>query len=133
MRAIPQSVRKEISKDPRYTICSLMGVKGHVCGGRITMEHALIYRGRQIQEKWAIIPVCAAGQEVDEYQDAHTMDKEMNQWVAFNQATDEDLMRYPRAYFFRDRERLNNKYGPYTFPIVSPFSESGINYSFLHS
>lgn len=126
MTKMPLKLRKEISVDPRYRICALCGIKGHVCGGRITMEHALIYAGKQIQEKWAIVPICAAGQEVDEYQDAHTMNKEMNQWVALNQAKDEELLKFNKTDFIGLRNRLNNKYGVYTVKSFGPLI--GINY-----
>lgn len=131
MTKIPTKVRKSIDADPRYRECALKGIPGHVCGGRITMEHALIYAGKQIQEKWAIVPVCAAGQEVDAFQDAHTMNKEMNVWVALNQATTEQLEAYPRAFppYTSVRERLNKKYGVYVPRQVFPGSE--INYQII--
>lgn len=132
MTKIPIKVRKEIDADPLYKFCALEGVPGHVCGGRITMEHALIYAGKQIQEKWAIVPICAAGQEVDEYQDAHTMNKELNKWVAFNQATPEDFARFPRAFptYPEQKARLNRKYGIWK-PRKLEVQEVGINYSLI--
>lgn len=115
MTPIPAKIRKQIVNDPRYRFCALEGVEGHVCGGRITMEHAFIYAGKQIQQKWAIVPICAAGQEVDQFQDAHTMNKEMNQWVALNQATTEELLEFRRADYIGLKARLNQKYGKYQF------------------
>lgn len=131
MTKIPLKVRKEIEADLNYRSCALHGIYGHVCGGRITMEHALIYAGKQIQEKWAIVPICARGQEVDHYQDAHTMNKEMNQWVALNQGTEDDFKRFPRAFpsYYEQRQRLNRKYGTYHSKI--PVHSSEINYSIL--
>jgi len=123
MTKIPLKVRKEIDADPAYKICALHGKHGHVCGGRITMEHALIYAGRQIQEKWAIVAVCAAAQEVDSFQDARTMKKELNIWAALNQATEADFARFPRALYGSMKVRLNRKYGEYMRP-----EESGIIY-----
>lgn len=115
MNNIPQRLRKEIDRDPQYKICSL---KGHgTCSGRITMEHTLIYAGRQIQEKWSIIPLCALHHEVDFFQDAHTMEKEKNVWVALNRATDDELIKYSKAVnYLRERRRLNEKYGLYVSP-----------------
>jgi hypothetical protein len=129
MNNVPPKVRKELSADPEYKRCALLGY--HACGGRITWEHAFIFAGKQIQERWAIIPVCAAGQEVDEYQDAGTMDKDMNKWAALNRASDIDLARYSKAInLFREKERLNNIYGKYVPPPIPRFTEifSGINY-----
>ncbi len=134
MTKIPQKVRKEIAADLTYKVCKLAGYHGHICGGRITMEHALIYAGRQIQEKWAIVSICAAGQEVDQYQDAHTMNKELNQWVALNQATMDDLGRFSRAPYVMLRHTLNKKYGvwvPPTVPKVDEVDEVGIDYSLI--
>lgn len=130
MTPIPQKVRREIENDPGYRVCKLKGLHGHVCGGRITMEHALIYAGHQIQEKWAIVSLCARGHEVDQFQDSHTMNKELNVWVALNQATGDDLMRFPRAPYLLLREHLNIKYG---YPgMQKPVqSETGIDYSLV--
>jgi hypothetical protein len=100
--------------DPYYQICCLKGYHSHVCGGRLTREHALIYAGRQIQEYYAIIPVCAAGQEVDTFQDAGTMNKELNVWIALNRATDDELRGISKVIdYIRERNRLNEKYGVY--------------------
>lgn len=132
MTPIPAKIRKAIANDPRYRLCALEGVEGHVCGGRITMEHAFIYAGRQIQEKWAIVPICAAGQEVDEYQDAHTMNKEMNQWVALNQATPEELVEFRRADYIGLKARLNQKYGKYVFRRADPVGD-GILYDMMNN
>lgn len=136
MGKIPLKVRAEIDADPTYKVCALKGLHGHICGGRITMEHALIYAGRQIQEKWAIVPICARGQEVDHYQDAHTMVKELNQWVAFNQATEDNFKPFYKAFpsYLSQRERLNRKYGvwkPAPVQKIQSITESGINYSLL--
>lgn len=119
MNNIPAKLKKEMLADPEYKVCSLLG--HHECGGRITLEHAIIFAGRQVQERWAIIPVCAAGQDVDHYQDSHRMDKEMNRWVALNRATDDELRAISRATdYIRERARLNEKYGRYMRFIQVP-------------
>src|SRR5258708_1149788 len=69
MNNIPNRIRKQISKDEDTKMCSLYGQLGHVCDGRITMEHAIYFAGKQLQEKWAIIPLCASGHGVDDFQD----------------------------------------------------------------
>jgi len=117
MNNIPTKLKKDLLADPEYARCSLLGY--HTCGGRITLEHALIYAGRQVQEKYAIIPVCAAGQEVDQFQDAGTMDKNRNKWVALNRATDEEIRSISKAFnYMRERDRLNGIYGLYIAPPV---------------
>lgn len=128
MTKIPTRVRVQIENDPNYKVCALIGHHGHVCGGRVTMEHALIYAGKQIQEKWAIVPICAKGQEVDQYQDAHTMNKDLNKWVALNQGSDDDFKMFPKAFppYRQQREILNKKYG-----IWSRYQDNQINYNLI--
>jgi len=124
MIPIPSKLQKRMNEDPAYEQCMLSGVKGHECGGRAnTREHAIMFQGKRLQELWAIISLCARGHEVDEYQDAHTMDKQMNIWVALNRATDTELRAISKSTdYIRERERLNKIYGPYTPP--KPLYES---------
>lgn len=118
MNNIPIKLRVEIDSDPEYSRCMLSPY--HECGGRPnTREHALIYANKQVQERFAIISVCAAGQNVDEFQDSGRMNKEMNVWVALNRATDEELTRISKVVpYFRERDRLNMKYGEYVAPPI---------------
>ncbi len=132
MTPIPPDIKKIIDADPFYETCSLHGQKGHTCGGRRnTREHAFIYAGKQIQEVWAIIPVCEAGQEVGSFQDSHTMVKNMNKWVALNRATDAELNKFYKATpsYVKERSRLNAIYGPYKRIIPSQMNsvQSSIN------
>lgn len=83
----------------------------HVCQGRSTMEHALIYAGKQIIDKWAIIRLCAYSHGVDEYQDNNILDKGKNQLIALMHATPEDLAKYPKANWEQLQSNLENKYG----------------------
>lgn len=90
---IPKKLRKEMETDPEYKLCMLYGHHSHICGGnRKTKEHAVIVGGRTCQKRWAIISVCPRGQDVDEFQDSHSMVKELNEWVAYCRATDTDLL-----------------------------------------
>lgn len=108
-------MRKEMKQDPFYSTCSLYGQHDHICEGAITWEHTLIYAGNKIQEIWAIIPLCERGHAVNSFQDAGTMKKDMNQWVAFNRGTDNDFAHFPKATppYAVQKERLNKKYGEY--------------------
>lgn len=104
-----------MSQDPFYRYCVRQGLFGHECAGRITWEHALKHGGRQIQAKWAIIPVCERGHAVNRFQDAGDMNKEVHVWVALNRATDEELEAISGAVAYKDlRSRLCKKYGLYT-------------------
>lgn len=127
---IPKKLREEMAIDPRRLLCSFKGILGHECGGRITREHAMYYAGKKIQERWAIIFLCAKGHGVDEYQDhPGQVSKEMRQWVALNQATLADFARFPRAFpsFEHQRDYLNKRYGAYSPPEV-PKPALAINY-----
>lgn len=99
----------EISSDPYYETCARKFDGG--CKGRITWEHAIIYAGRQLNEKWAIIPLCSYHHAVDEYQDGGDLNKEKNEWIALNRATDEELEEVSDAIDYKaKRDRLNKKY-----------------------
>lgn len=109
MRKISDRVRKIINEDRYYTICARWRDGG--CKGRITMEHALIYAGRQIDEAWAIVPLCAYHHAVDEYQDGGDLKKEINVMLALNRATDDELLKYSKAIdYIALRKKLNEKY-----------------------
>lgn len=116
-------LRTQIGKDPEYSRCALQGLlsdKIAPCAGRVTREHALIHAGKKIQERWAIIPCCAAHHGVDFYQDAPTeVSKEIRVWVALNRATDEELIRHSKVVkYLQMREYLNGKYGIYIPPVI---------------
>lgn len=112
MQKIPNKLKQEILTDTFYKKCCLENEK---CDGRITWEHTLIYAGKQINEKWAIIPLCEYHHSVGIHQDGDGLNKEKNIWVALNRATDEELINVSKAnnYLF-ERNRLNNKYGKYS-------------------
>lgn len=93
MRKIPKKLLEDILSDPYYATCARYS---SACAGRITLEHALIYAGRQINEKWAIIPLCARHHAVDQFQDGGVLDKRENQRIAVSRATPEELAKYPR-------------------------------------
>jgi len=80
MRPIPQKLKQEIINDQFYKIC--IREKTHNCGGRITWEHAIIFAGKQINEKWAILPVCERHHGVNSYQDRGELDKRYHEYVA---------------------------------------------------
>lgn len=132
MNHIPTRLRKDLLARSEYRGCMLRAHKDHVCGGRITLEHALIYAGKQIQARFAIVAVCARGHEVDEYQDAGTMDKRLNIWVALNRATDHELALISKAFDWKhERDRLNRIYGPYSPATNESQNSSGIDYGAL--
>lgn len=73
----------------------------HVCEGRSTMEHAFLYAGKQIPDKWAVVRLCEW---------AHLgpgLNKRINQWLALRHATPQDLAKYPKTDWEQLRKRLN--------------------------
>jgi hypothetical protein len=108
MRPIPEKLKKEMNSDPFYKKC--IRHKEQTCGGRITFEHALIYAGKQINEKFAILPVCEKHHGVNRYQDRGDLDKRYHEWVALNRMSPEDEKKYPRRNWQQEKIKLNKIY-----------------------
>lgn len=87
-------------------------VRGHegTCKGRTTIEHALYYAGKRMDEPWALVKLCAYHHGVDEFQDRGDLVKPINELMALQQATDEQLMEYPKAEFIKRRNLLRKQY-----------------------
>jgi hypothetical protein len=86
MNNMPLKLRRECEADPYYQTCARSNGD---CKGRITYEHALIYAGKQVQEKFAIIPLC-------EFHHLGTgLVKKINEIIAYGRATIEDIKKYP--------------------------------------
>jgi len=100
---IPAQMREEMSNDPYYKKCCLNG-KGHGdCEGRIEWHHVIIFKGRQLQEKFAIVPACQGHHRLAEPLREH-FERE-----ALNRATDEELEAISKAIDYKaKRDRLNN-------------------------
>lgn len=88
-----------------------LALRDHVCAGRITREHALIYAGRQIDEPWAIVLLCALAHSVDQYQDIGILDKQKNEWIAVCRMKRSDEKRYPKVDWAQKRRYLCGLYG----------------------
>lgn len=115
MTKIPKKILDDILSDPYYKICARAGYHGHICDGKITFEHALIYAGRQIQEKFAIIPLCEKAHSVNKYQDGGDINKDINVWIALSRATPDQLHNYSKAINYSAKlTMLNTQYGTYT-------------------
>lgn len=99
-----------MANDPYYKVCARKADGG--CNGRITWEHAIVFAGRQVNEKWAIIPLCTYHHAVNEHQDGGQLDKDRNVQIALNRATDSELEAISKAVNYKKlRERLNTIYG----------------------
>lgn len=121
MTKIPPKVLKEILADPDYKFCMKAGIFDHVCDGRVTFDHAVIYGSKQVQKKWAIISVCEKGHSVGRYQDAGDHNREVHLWIALNRATSEEILEISKVVpYTREKMRLNEKYGKWEMQIQYP-------------
>lgn len=103
MRPIPQKLRLEIAEDLYYKKCARSNCD---CNGRITLEHAFIYAGKQINEKWAIIPLCVYHHLGD------GLIKKLNQYIALSRADIDDLCRrMPKKNWQQEYKYLTSIYG----------------------
>ena len=56
---IPPHIRRAIALDPFMFACIYTWFdQKHVCEGRVEWEHPWLYRGKKIQERWALVPIC---------------------------------------------------------------------------
>lgn len=112
MRKIPKGLKQKMVDDPYYKRCARMRVFGdHRCKGRITWEHAIEYKGRQLNKKWAILPICAYAHSVDQYQDNGVLDKEKHKAIALGRATKRQLKDISSAIdYIKRRKHLRDKY-----------------------
>lgn len=105
---IPKKLLDDILEDDYYKTCARSNTQ---CDGRITFEHVWIYSGKQVQEKWAIIPLCEFHHSVDNYQDRGDLKKEINEWISINRAKVSDFHKYYKRDWSTRRRYLNAKYG----------------------
>lgn len=109
MRKISPSVLQEVLTG-REKECALKHEKN--CDGRLTIEHGLIFAGRQMDESWCLLWLCAYHHSVDKYQDNHIHSAEKSLWVVLNQASWAQLRSISKAIdYIARKEWLNNKYG----------------------
>lgn len=90
MSKIPEEIKREMENDPFYKKCC---IGNHECSGRVEWHHNLIYKGKQVQEKWCILPVC-------HYHHEHEKDTELGEMLDFimlSRATQDDLKRFSKV------------------------------------
>ncbi len=105
MRPISKRVRNILQADPFMTRCSHNIRKlAQRCDGRIEWEHVWLYAGRQIDEAWAIIPLCTY------HHRGKGLDKNFNRFVSLLRVTTDDakemLRLYPRTDWAQQRKWL---------------------------
>lgn len=106
MRPIPLKLRTEIANDPfmaRCIYCDLC--RQNECSGRVEWEHAFLYAGKQINEAWAIVPVCSY------HHRGGGLDKNYNEYRAIMRADIDDLRkRMPKKDWQQIKNFLIEKY-----------------------
>lgn len=106
MNNIPPKLNKEMNDDPYYKRCCVTGSTD----GKIERHHNLIFAGRQVQEKWCILPILKSVHDKAN----NSLVKGHLDWIMLNRGTDEELKRYSKAVdLIAKRERLNKQYGIY--------------------
>lgn len=66
MRRLSDETRKRIDTDLFYRRCCLYD---KTCSGPLQQHHNLIYAGRQVDDFWAILPLCQSHHEVADRKD----------------------------------------------------------------
>jgi len=106
---IPKKMREEMANDDYYKFCARLN-EGN-CSGRITFEHALIYAGKQIQEKFAILPICEYHHSIGKHMDDGDLNKSLHHYLAISRMTTQDKIKYPKRDWDSDLELLEKKHG----------------------
>lgn len=119
MNNVPAKLRKQWALEDLFGIQRIcMRTDEGDCDGRITKEHAVYYAGRQIQEEWGILDICAYHAEVDEFQDGGGMNKEKHEWIALSRAPEARLRELSKGEDkIARRDYLNSKYGIWMSPM----------------
>ncbi len=98
MRPIPKKLKEQLSNDPYYQRCCITGLTNE----KIDWHHNLIYAGRQVNERFCILPLAQS------VHDRIIAFKEQCDWIMLNRATDDELIRYSKAIdLVQKRNRLN--------------------------
>lgn len=113
MNKIPPKLRSEMASDPYYEQCARReALHDHQCEADpltrklIEWEHVLYFKGSQLQKKYAIIPICWLVHR------GGKLDKTINEWIALNRATDQELEEISKATNYKHkRDYLNKIYG----------------------
>lgn len=106
MNNIPPRLREEMAADPFYQRCCITGAMAR--NRKVEWHHNFQFAGRQVQEKWCILPLAeVVHHNIERF-------KEECDWIMLNRADEATLKKYSRAVdLVAKRDRLNEKYGPW--------------------
>jgi len=110
MRPISNENKEIINSNPYFKVCARKD-EGN-CGGRITIDHTIIYGGKQLDELWSLVPVCEYHHAVGKFQAGGDLNREKHVYIALQRATDDQLRAISKAVdYIALRDRLRVKYG----------------------
>ena len=100
MRKIPPILRDELANDPFYKTCC---IEDDFCSGRIEWHHNLIFAGKQVNERFCILPVCHFHHE---HEKNHIIGEKLD-YIMWSRATPEQIIYFSKATDYRrDFNRL---------------------------
>lgn len=113
MNNTPLKLRKQLADDPYYKECARKELfDDHICepdpltGKLIEWEHAIYFKGRQLQERWAIVPICWLVHR------GGMLNKEINELLALMSADKNELKAISKVVNYENRLNfLVKKYG----------------------
>ena len=96
-RKLTKEAQRAIETDPFFQKCARAD-EGN-CGGKITIEHAIQYAGKRIDDTWSLIPLCEYHHSLGEwFNSGGGLDKEKNRQIALSRAPQEARAKYPRLF-----------------------------------
>lgn len=101
---IPVKLRAEMDADPWMHRCCVTGATL----GKIDWHHNLIFAGKQVNERWCILPLSKRVHDRANRKDV----RDILDWIMLNRAKPSDLGKYSKAIDLVARCRhLNMKFG----------------------
>lgn len=98
MSKISKHIRDKLANDKFMRRCILAESRDQ-CRGKVEWHHVWKYAGKQIQEVFAIIPLCTRHHEY-EYRF-----RDLIKGVSLSRATPQELLRYPKIDWEAEKEK----------------------------
>ena len=98
MRPIPAKLRRELSENSFMERCVWTGDRD------VTWEHCWTYAGKQINERWAIVPLKAKLNTSHPPKEV----KDYCRWISLMMATPSELAKYPKKNWEQEKRYLDN-------------------------
>lgn len=101
MRPIPLKLRKKLEADEWMKQCCYCGSQ------EVEFEHSWIYAGKQINEWWAIVPLCT-NHHRGKY--ANALIKRYGQWQSLMRGLKDAERDYPRTNWRQIKKTLDKEF-----------------------